>query len=101
MYTYIYILCIYMYINHSALRIERKCLLRTLAIGCTGLLFSYYLAVFLRNFFSSCNQGCGAGTGTGQNRIHLGAPASEPEPYSEFSSGSGYREMKQKLKKIY
>jgi hypothetical protein len=45
----------------------------------------------------SFNQGCGAGTGTGtgRNRIHLGTL--EPEPYSEYGSGSGseYKEMKQ------
>jgi hypothetical protein len=48
---------------------------------------------------SILNQGCGAGTGTGRNRIHLGSPALEPEPYSEYGSGSGYKEMKQKTQK--
>jgi hypothetical protein len=45
------------------------------------------------------NQGCGAGTGTGtgRNRIQLGIP----EPYSEFGSGSGYKEMKKNTKKMY
>jgi hypothetical protein len=42
-------------------------------------------------------QGCGAGTGTGRNRIHLGTLG--PEPYSEYGSGSGYKEMKQKTQK--
>jgi hypothetical protein len=44
------------------------------------------------------DQGCGAGTGTGQNRIHLGTL--EPEPYSEYGSGSGseYKEMKKTQK---
>ncbi len=41
----------------------------------------------------SSNQGCGAGTGTGQNRINFGTL--EPEPYSEYGSGSEYKEMKQ------
>ncbi len=44
-------------------------------------------------------QGCGAGTGTGRNRIHLGSPTPEPEPYSEYGSGSGYKEIKQKTQK--
>ncbi len=43
----------------------------------------------------SLNQDCG----TGQNRINLGTPAPEPEPYSEY--GSGYKEMKEKTQKIY
>ncbi len=49
---------------------------------------------------STWMQGCGAGagTGTGQNRIHLGTLA--PEPYSEYGSGSGYKEMKQTTQKI-
>jgi hypothetical protein len=41
-------------------------------------------------------QGCGAGTRTGQNRNHLGTP----ELYSEYGSGFGNKEMKQKLKKM-
>ncbi len=48
-------------------------------------------------------QGCGAGTGTGtgRNRIHLGTLAPEPEPYSEYGSGSEYKEMKQTTQKNY
>ncbi len=52
-------------------------------------------------------QGCGAGawtgtgTGTGRNRIHLRTSAPEPEPYSEYGSGSGYKEMSKQLKKFY
>jgi hypothetical protein len=48
-------------------------------------------------FKGTVRQGCGAGTG--RNRIHLGTPA--PEPYSEYgsSTGSGYKEMKQKTQK--
>jgi hypothetical protein len=42
-------------------------------------------------------QGCGAGTGTGRNRIHLGTL--EPEPYSEYGSGSEYKGMKQTTQK--
>jgi hypothetical protein len=65
-----------------------------------------YTAVFLyvhcRNspVLGPLYQGCGAGagTGTGGNRIHLGTLA--PEPYSEYGSGSGYKEMKQTTKKI-
>jgi hypothetical protein len=34
-----------------------------------------------------------------RNRIHLGISALEPEPYSEYGSGSGYKEMKQTTKK--
>jgi hypothetical protein len=40
-------------------------------------------------------QGCGAGTGP--NRIHLGTPATEP--YSEYGSGSEYKEIEQKTQK--
>jgi hypothetical protein len=43
------------------------------------------------------NQGWGAGIETGRNRIHLGSP--EPEPYSEYGSGSEYKKMKQTTKK--
>jgi hypothetical protein len=42
-------------------------------------------------------QGCGAGTG--RNRIHLGTLEPEPEPYSEYGSGSEYKEMKQTTQK--
>jgi hypothetical protein len=47
------------------------------------------------------DQGCGAGTETGWNRIHLGTLEPEPEPYSEYGSGSGYeyKEMKQTTQK--
>ncbi len=44
-----------------------------------------------------CGAGAGTGTGTGRNRIHLGTL--EPEPYSEYGSGSEYKEMKQTTKK--
>jgi hypothetical protein len=44
----------------------------------------------------SWNQGCGAGTG--RNCINLGTLA--PELYSEYSSGSEYKEMKQTTQKI-
>ncbi len=44
-------------------------------------------------FRQGCGAGAGTGTGTGRNRIHLGT--SEPEPYSEYGSGSEYKEMKQ------
>jgi hypothetical protein len=52
------------------------------------------------NFFCVF-QGCGAGTGTGtgRNRIRLGTLEPEPEPYSEYGSGSEYKEMKQKTQK--
>ncbi len=39
--------------------------------------------------------------GTGRNRIHSGTLALELEPYSEYGSGSGYKEMKQTIQKIY
>jgi hypothetical protein len=44
-------------------------------------------------------QGCGAGNGAGRNRIHLETLAPEPEPYSEYGSGSEYKEMKQTTQK--
>ncbi len=46
-----------------------------------------------RSIADCAHQGCGAGTGTGRNRIHL--ETLEPEPYSEYGSGSEYKKMKQ------
>jgi hypothetical protein len=52
-----------------------------------------------RSFDSPVVQGNGAGTGTrtGRKRIHLGISA--PELYSEYGSGSGYKEMKKTTQK--
>jgi hypothetical protein len=46
-------------------------------------------------YLEGTHQVCGAGTGTGRNRIHLGTP----EPYSEYGSGSEYKEMKKTTQK--
>jgi hypothetical protein len=40
-------------------------------------------------------QGCGAGTGTGTGRKRIHLETLEPEPYSEYGSGSEYKKMKQ------
>jgi hypothetical protein len=56
-----------------------------------------YAARVSVNHTTGYQQGCGAGTGTGQNRIHLGT--SEPEPYSEYGSGSESKELKQTTQK--
>ncbi len=61
--------------------------------------FPFTVSSAFRTYEVCSEQGCGAGTGTGtgRNRIHLGT--SEPEPYSEFGSGSEYKEMKQTTQK--
>ncbi len=49
----------------------------------------------IAELYTSYSQGCGAGTG--RIRIHLGTLATEP--YSEYGSGSEYKEMKQTTQK--
>jgi hypothetical protein len=49
----------------------------------------------------ACSPGLRSRNRNRSNRIHLGSPEPEQEPYSEYGNGSMYKKMKLTTQKMY